>query len=542
MSTQPAAPSATQTAAPASNDLRRYAGDPLAFAREVLGVEPWEAQQNILLSVRDFPRTTVRSSHGVGKTWTAACAALWWIYSHRPSLVISTAPTARQVESLLWAEIHRLWTRSGQGQRQPLPGRCLQTRLEAALDQTGVGLATTEPERFAGWHCEHLLVIVDEASGVADSLFEVIQGSLTAAHCRLLLIGNPTRADGYFHRSHHQGDWRRLKISAYDTPNFRCSGVQAFGRSGPDPSDPTDPADPERLNARTPEHLPLPFPHLVTPEWVEARRAEWGEDSDPFRVRVLGEFPHASSDALIRLEWIEAAERKGVAGRGSGGGSDDSDGSDPTPHTLPPTPHDEVVLGVDVARYGDCQTVVALRRGAVLTGLWAWQGADLMHTCGRVVDLARQHQPDRLVIDAVGLGAGVVDRLREVQREGHCLSECHVEEFQAGGTAQDPEQHASRRDEAYLALSHRLRTGAVAFADHWSLLTDQLGSLNYGFTSRGQITVESKDDRRRRGEASPDWADAVARAFAPRPAAGFPAALGSRRVVAPALPPLRSRA
>jgi hypothetical protein len=112
-------------AEPTSDDLLRYAGDPLAFAREVLGAEPWAAQQRILLSLRDHPRTTVRSSHGVGKTWTAACAALWWVYSHRPSLMISTAPTARQVESLLWAEINRLWQR----EHSPQPGRCLRTRL-----------------------------------------------------------------------------------------------------------------------------------------------------------------------------------------------------------------------------------------------------------------------------------------------------------------------------------------------------------------------------------------------------------------------------
>src|SRR5438128_9789732 len=115
------------------------------------------------------------------------------------------------------------------------------------------------------------------------------------------------------------------------------------------------------------------------------------------------------------------------------------------PQLPTPNSHDEVVLGVDVARYGDCETVVALRRGPVLTGMWAWHGADLMHTCGRLVDLARECQPGRLVIDAVGLGAGVVDRLREIQREGKLLQGCRIEAFTSGATPSDPEKHDSRR-------------------------------------------------------------------------------------------------
>jgi hypothetical protein len=258
-----------------NHGFEAYAADPVAFVESVLGQRPWGKQAEILRTVAREPQTTVRSSHGVGKTWVAACCALWWVYSHRPALVLTTAPTARQVEGLLWAEINRLWRgangrgdggtgRRGDGEtdnveggraadgndfagspRRPLapsparpvarlvlPGRCLRTRLAASPQQTALGLSTNEPEKFAGWHCEHLLVIVDEASGVPDSLFEVIQGTLTAAHCRLLLIGNPTRTDGVFFASHRREGWAKLKISAFDTPNFEGSGVGGQG-SGP---------------------------------------------------------------------------------------------------------------------------------------------------------------------------------------------------------------------------------------------------------------------------------------------------------------------
>src|SRR5436190_1512503 len=94
---------------PANRRFQRYASDPVAFVETVLGQRPWAKQAEILRAVAAAPQTTVRSSHGVGKTWVAACCALWWVYSHHPSLVLTTAPTARQVEGLLWAEINRLW-------------------------------------------------------------------------------------------------------------------------------------------------------------------------------------------------------------------------------------------------------------------------------------------------------------------------------------------------------------------------------------------------------------------------------------------------
>src|SRR5438034_143868 len=285
----------------------RYAADPVAFARQVLGQTPWSRQAEIMRAVATESQTTVRSSHGVGKTWVAAALALWWVYTRRPSLVLTTAPTARQVEGLLWAEVNRLWRKAGQAQGQPLPGRCLQTRLDGCPAQQAVGLTTNEPERFAGWHSEHLLVIVDEASGVSDRLFEVVQGTLTSADCRLLLIGNPTRTEGLFFRSHRSDGWTKLRISAYDTPNFGFQ-ILDFGLPAASKAPDSDALVGPIQNPKSKIQNPPPFPYLVTPAWVEQRRREWGEDSDAFRVRVLGEFPRASADSLIALEWVEQAE------------------------------------------------------------------------------------------------------------------------------------------------------------------------------------------------------------------------------------------
>lgn len=438
-----------------------YPTDPNEFCRLVLGVTLWEAQRRVLADLSSHPQVAVRSAHGVGKSFLAACAALWWCYSFRPSLVLTTAPSRRQVESILWPELARLWQRA----TVRLPGRLLRTRLDAGADQIAFGFTAREPEKAAGLHAENLLVIVDEASGVDDRLFEVLAGARTSAHCALLLIGNPTRPSGQFYEAFRSEEWRTTSISAYDTPNFGSDGVT--------------------------------HPWLVTPDWAEARKREWGADSDPFRVRVLGEFPRQSADSLIPLAWVEAAENH--------------------TETLPAL---ECHLGLDVARYGDCETVLVERRGDEVTAIAAWTGVDLMGTVGRVVERCRRKDVASVTVDTVGVGGGVYDRLDEMKREGcHDLSTTELYGFESGGRSAHPD-FESRRDQSYWELRARFEEGRLSLSGSFPRLTGQLTGLRYGYTSRGKLKVESKDDLRRRGRVSPDWADALMLAFS-RPAQGL---------------------
>jgi phage terminase large subunit len=437
----------------------------------VLGLTLWETQAQILRALaRPTPtgaprQVAVRSAHGIGKSFVAAAAAVWWTYCHEPSLVLTTAPAKRQVERILWPEIRRHW----QNARVPLSGHCLKTRLDASDTQTAFGFTTREPEKGAGLHAEHLLIIVDEASGVPDGFFEVLQGALTSAHCALLLIGNPTKAEGQFYTAFSSEQWDTFSISAYDTPNFH-----------------TGPGE------------PLPYPGLVTPAWAEARRLEWGEDSDPYRVRVLGQFPKASADTLIPLGWIEAAEK----------------GDELEPG--------EVVFGLDVARYGDCESVLSIRRGLTLAHLEAWQGYDLMETVGKVVAAAQLWQPARIIVDAVGMGAGVVDRLTELAPGPAIIP------FSSGEKPLSAD-FSNQRDEAYWNLRELYRHEQIRHAGDWKRLTGQLTALKYRYGSRGYVQIESKDDLRRRGKASPDWADSVALCFCHPFVGALPGASGHTR-------------
>jgi hypothetical protein len=211
------------------------------------------------------------------------------------------------------------------------------------------------------------------------------------------------------------------------------------------------------------------------------------------------------------------------------------DGVSPVhPSPQHPSPHHRV-LGVDVARFGDCETVLALREGEVLLRMEAWQGADLMATTGRIVRAIREFAPAVVVVDAVGVGAGVVDRLREVLQAPEAARELggvQLVAFSSGERALDPTQFKSRRDEAFWGLRERYEAGQIAHAAHWEKLVGQLAELRYSFTSGGQTRVETKEELRRRGLPSPDWADAAALAFAPQPQpqpVRRPVALGSTR-------------
>jgi hypothetical protein len=176
--------------------------------------------------------------------------------------------------------------------------------------------------------------------------------------------------------------------------------------------------------------------------------------------------------------------------------------------------------------------VLALRRGDTLLAMESWQGADLMQSCGRIVRACQEWRPRRVVVDAVGVGGGVLDRLRELQRERlPALLDVPLLSFQSGGRALTSDQFASARDEAYWGLRQRLANEELILTGHWGKLIGQLATLQYGYTSRGQVKIESKDERRRRGLPSPDHADAVMLAFAPVLVGPRcrPVALGCRR-------------
>ena len=272
---------------------------PLVFARDVLQVKLWSKQEEVLGALTVHKRVAVKSGNGLGKGYCAAVAVLWFLYSHDPAIVLSTAPTFRQVRHILWRQIRRLHRRAA----ATLGGKILDTRWKMAEDRYALGLSADTADQFQGFHSPNLFIVVDEAEGVGEEIYEAIESITTSAETRLLLIGNPTTVTGAFRRAFYQERhlYHIISISALDNPTVQAGKAV--------------------------------IPGLTTEAWVQERRETWGEDNPIYRARVLGEFPDQAEDTLIKAVrhrgrypastvWTpesRASPRRGERG-GAGGG------------------------------------------------------------------------------------------------------------------------------------------------------------------------------------------------------------------------------
>lgn len=459
-------------AARKSDNLVRLADDALYFVRTILNVEPSEQQASILAAVSvPGARVSARSGHGTGKTTTLAWLILWFVSLRRDCRIPCTAPTSHQLNDLLWPEISK-WHQ----QMHPLWRRDIQVISDRVFvvgaEKTQYAVARTarkeNPEALQGFHADNLLFLLDEASGIDDQIFEVAEGALSTPSARVVMTGNPTRSEGYFYRSHHsqRQHWQTLKLSCLDSP-------------------------------------------LVSSEYVDRMKERYGEDSNVYRVRVLGEFPVASDDVLIPLDWVESAV-----------------GRDIVPGTT------ERIAGLDVARFGDDSCALVVRQGSRIIHIDEWRGKDLMQTTGRVKEAYNNKLYTRINVDSIGLGSGVVDRLREMHVP--CTG-VNVAE----STAQK-ERYNRLRDQLWWEAREFFQGKSVSISPEIksSLRDDmigQLSSIRYGFTSNGKIKVESKDEMKARDLASPNLADAFCLTLA-QGIAGVP-----RKLVAPAITPQRAK-
>jgi phage terminase large subunit len=298
-----------------------------------------------------------------------------------------------------------------------------------------------KPEALAGIHAQHVLIVVDEASGVPEPVFEAAIGSMSGASACTILLGNPTRASGTFFETQTRlsNSWWVRRWSCLDSP-------------------------------------------LVSKEFIEEVKQRYGEESNAYRVRVLGEFPLGDDDTIIPLYLAEEAQNRDVVF---------------APDTRP-------VWGLDVARFGSDRTCLAEKTGQVITGLEAWRGLDLMQTVGRVKArfdaLTEGFRPRVILVDSIGLGSGVVDRMRELKLPVRGIN---VSESPAMG-----DTYNNLRTELIFRTRAWLEQRNAKLPNDAELIAE-MTCIRYSFTSSGKMKAESKDDMRRRGLPSPDKADAV---------------------------------
>lgn len=441
---------------------------PPFFNHWVLGSELWSKQEEIILSIRDNRVTTVRACHDVGKTYLAARAALWFLYSHPKSIVVTTAPTMRQVENLLWRELRAAHANS----KRPLSGEPLKTRLDISEDWYAIGASSSDPDKLQGFHAAsgHILIIVDEAAGVQEPAFDAIEGMMTSADARMLMIGNPTSDSGSFRESHHSWDHaNKIHISAFDSPNFKNNGIRTI----------------KDLRNFDMDNVEIVSPYLMTPLWAKEKIDQWGIDSPMFQARVLGQFPSQSTNTVIPLNYLEAAAEEEHREKLK-------------------TLSGPLALGVDPARYGDDETVVTPRYG----GYIGEQIIDGMTSATAVVGIVKQFtspRPHCVAIDVDGFGGGVYDILFDDKYDG--LVDIFNNATALSGD-EDGLTFANVATQLWWRARRMFMKGELAIPDDPKLIM-QLSTRRYGFTSKG-ITLESKDKWKARYKGkSPDRADSL---------------------------------
>jgi hypothetical protein len=445
-----------------------YRHDPVAWVHDMIqwreGEAPAPYQDEILSMLPTHRRVAVRGPHGLGKTSLMAWVLLWFALTRDGDdwKAPTTASAWRQLTKFLWPEIRKWarrlrWDKLG---RSPFDARLELQALGLKL-RTGeaFAMASDVPELIEGAHADHMLYEFDESKTIPGATFDAAEGALGGpGEVFALAVSTPGEPHGRFYEIHQ----RKPGTEDWWTRHVTLDEVIAAGR--------------------------------VSREWAEQRARQWGKDSAVYQNRVLGEFAAADEDGIIPLSWIEAANERWRQW--------DEDGRQLAPF---------VGVGVDVgggSAKGD-KTILAPRYGLVVPELQRYQRSDTMETAGRVKGMLDAHG-GRAVVDVIGIGAGVVSRLRE--------QNCEVVAFNAAERTDKLDKSGELgfinvRSAAWWSLRERLdpQSGDPIALPPDDTLTGDLTAPKWRVLSGGKIQVESKDDLRKpeRLGRSTDDGDAV---------------------------------
>jgi hypothetical protein len=418
------------------------------LGRFIVAVEEAGTADCVCISVAHPSKLYVTRDHiPTHNTVALSILAIWWILTRYDSKCVVTSSSQDQLRDAFWPEL-RKWVRH-------LPVE-LQDQLQ--VDQERIYIRSEpemafivrrtaskhNPESLQGFHAKFLLFLIDEGSGIEDIIFEVAQGSLSTEGASAVMMSNPTRPDGFFFDTHHRlrHRWKCWRVSSEDVPRAR--------------------------------------------HHIEDVIAAYGKDSNRHRVRVQGLFPTAADDVVIPLQWaLDAVDREVV-------------------------PLDYIpIWGVDVARFGDDSSALAKRQAnRLLEPVKEWKNKDLMQLVGilhdEYINTHEDMQPKEILIDVIGIGAGVVDRMRELGLPARGVN--------VGEGAASVEKCMRLRDELWWRCREWFQSKDCSIPNDEKLIA-QLTSPTYDFHSNGKIVVESKKDMKERSLKSPDLADALCLTF-----------------------------
>lgn len=454
----------------------RYAENAALFVEEVLGMDGRDEfhtidppQREILDAVsRGERKISIRSGHNVGKSCSLAWVIVWQNVCRYPQRVVATAPTGGQLFGALAKEV-KIWLKK-------LPDPLYQLfdikaesfNLRSDPDDSSTEFRTSSketPEALAGVHSEKgwVLLIADEAPGVADEVFNSAYGSMAAHNAQVILAGNPTRLTGLFYDTHHKlkSQWHTLHISSVGH-------------------------------------------RRVSPAFIQDIKARFGEDSNEYRIRVLGEFPKSDDDAVIPRDLMEAALYREVEAI-----------------TVKP------IWGLDVGGAGkqSDRTALVKRKGnTLLEPSKLFKQMETMQIVGTVKqewdNTTTSDRPSEILVDSIGLGAGVADRLRELGLPARGVNVSETPAMREQFLNLKAELWFKARD-WFVARDCNLHGDKD--------LGDELCAVNYEPTpSSGRTKIEPKAKTKSRFGHSPDRADAFVLTFASEAVSALHGSYGSQ--------------
>lgn len=426
---------------------------PETYFEDRLGVTNlWEGEKAILQAIpyaidKKIKKIVVHSGHSLGKDFTCGGLSPYFLETYGPCIVITTAPTDRQVQKIMWGEISNHYNRAP----APLPGTLLSQEIKLTPDCYAIGFTTKETGtaigKFQGFHSPRVFVIASEAQAIDDAVFEQIDAILTGEIGLLIEIGNPLRNTGQFAKDIKDAKNNIvIHLNCLDNPNYI-----------------------ERKTV---------VPGLCSYEWVEDKRKRWGEDDPRWISRVLGLVPSSSIDTvfsqkiidkILKYRTLEAKDYRGVA--------------------------------CDVARFGDDETAIYAGRNGEVTGQDIYSGVDTVDTASRVVIQLRQLGGNFIVVDGDGIGGGSIDTLRHMELKDIAIHEIHSQ------AASPDEQYANFKAYMWFKILERAKDGKCSLPDD-PLLLEELLETKYFINKRGKIQIEAKEDIKERLGRSPDRADA----------------------------------
>lgn len=441
----------------------RFQNDPLGFVLFMYDwghgdLKDWDGpdwwHREVFKTIKDYLEgpddsplcLAVCSGHGAAKTFMVSVLIHWFMSCRPHPQVVCTANTESQLTTRTWREVAKWHKKAHNGSWFDWTATSYYLKAHPETwKANAIPWSENNTEAFAGTHEESVLVVFDEASKISDKIWEVTDGIFTTKKNIWLVCGNGTRNVGRFYDCFHK--YKNKPWKSWNIDSRTCKAANA-----------------EYLN-----------------QLIERYG---GEESDQARVRVLGQFPKTATRQLISTEAVEEAQKFEL---------------EPGAWEYMPK-----VMGVDIARFGENSSTICVRQGRKVYDIEVLPKQDLMQTAHHVAEVMKRERPIQTFVDGSGIGAGVVDRLRQLNFS--------VVDVNGGNSSLNP-RYLNKRAEMWWTLKEYIEAGTCELPKDGKL-REELTSVEYDYTDKGRIRLDRKTDIMEKYGFSPDRADALAMTFA----------------------------